>query len=120
MFRGFAGSFGSAIGGGIFQRVLRSRLQQGFDERGYHSVDEAELIRKLLGNPRLVLTLEGTQRIIAMTSYQQAITYVFVFGGFLAIVAMLLQAAAGWREPKPVDVDDEVVEEEEESRQGVV
>jgi len=117
MFRGFAGSFGSAIGGGIFQRVLRASLQHGFDERGMDSEEESELIRKLLGSPRLVLGLQGTQRRVAMASYQEAITYVFVFGGCLAIVAMGLQAAAGWKEPMSKEVEGD---EDEEGRDGLV
>lgn len=121
MFRGFAGSFGSAIGGGIFQRVLRASLQRGFDERGLDSEEESELIRKLLGSPRLVLGLQGTQRRVAMASYQEAITYVFVFGGCLAIVAMVLQAAAGWKEPTSREVEgDEDEDQDEEVRDGLV
>lgn len=119
MFRGFAGSFGSAIGGGIFQRVLRASLQRNFDERDPDPEQESELIRKLLGNPRLVLSLTGMQRRVAMASYEEAITYVFVFGGCLALVAMVLQAAAGWQEPQPKGMDADEDEDEEE-RDGLV
>jgi len=106
MFRGFAGSFGSAIGGGIFQRVLRSSLTRGFTDEGLEGKDE--LIRKLLGSPRLVLTLGGVERQVAIESYEDAIRYLFVFGGGLALVAMLLQAGAGWSAPNQKKlVDDE-------------
>jgi hypothetical protein len=109
MFRGFAGSFGSAIGGGIFQRVLRSSLTRKFAEEGLENRDE--LIRKLLGSPRLVLTLGGAEKELAQESYQDAIRYLFVFGGGLALVAMGLQAAAGWRGSKEGKDEGEVQDE---------
>lgn len=105
MFRGFAGSFGSAIGGGIFQRVLRSSLTSKFAEEGLEKKDE--LIRKLLGSPRLVNTLTGAARELAQESYEDAIKYLFIFGGVLALVAMILQASAGWKEPKEDTEEDE-------------
>jgi len=120
MFRGFAGSFGSAIGGGIFQRVLRASLQRGFDETEMDIVEESELIRKLLGSPRLVSTLQGMQRRTAMASYEEAITYLFVFGGVLALVAMLLQAAAGWKEPVSKEVEVDGGGDDDEGRDGIV
>lgn len=108
MFRGFAGSFGSAIGGGIFQRVLQDALSKGFEEEGLERKDE--LIRKLLGSPRIVLTLTDVERMVAQESYEQAIKYLFIFGGVLAVVAMLLQAGAGWREPKQRELtEDEIM-----------
>ncbi|PSS27452.1 hypothetical protein M430DRAFT_79706, partial [Amorphotheca resinae ATCC 22711] len=52
-FRGFAGSFGSAIGGGLFVRLLKSGLEEGFEQHGGLEGRE-ELVRRLLGSPALV------------------------------------------------------------------
>lgn len=106
MFRGFAGSFGSAIGGGIFVRVLRARLVAGFESRGLG--DEEGLVRRLLGSPKLVASLTGAERAVAMNSYEGAIRTLFLAGTILTILATLLQACTGWRAPDmPVKEVDE-------------
>lgn len=97
MTRGFAGSFGSAIGGGIFVRVLRAALERGFTSRGVRG--QGELVRKLLGSPRLVAELEGVERIVAVEGYQTAVRSLFLVGAGLAVVATVLQAFTGWTEP---------------------
>ncbi|KAF4616203.1 hypothetical protein G7Y89_g15203 [Cudoniella acicularis] len=48
-FRGFAGSFGSAIGGGFFIRALQSSLENGFMKENGSLDGKRELIRRLLG-----------------------------------------------------------------------
>ncbi|KAK8116191.1 major facilitator superfamily transporter [Apiospora sp. TS-2023a] len=56
-FRGFAGSFGSAIGGGIFIRTLRGSLDAGFravDGGAPLSPERAQLVKRLVGSPALV------------------------------------------------------------------
>lgn len=97
MFRGFAGSFGSAIGGGIFVRVLENVLTHKFHDVG--GEDKTELITKLLGSPRLVASLQGKDRVVAMESYEVAIRTLFFAGAGLAVAATALQACTGRREP---------------------
>lgn len=111
MFRGFAGSFGSAIGGGIFARVLRSSLVRGFAEAGL--LDKDELIGKLLGSPRLVAGLSGQEQVVAQQSYSSAIATLFLAGSGLVLVASLLQAATGWSAPRSEDDAGKDVEEGE-------
>jgi len=100
MFRGFAGSFGSAIGGGIFVRVLENILTHKFHNA--NKGNKTELITKLLGSPRLVASLQGSDREIAMESYEVAIRTLFFAGAGLAVAATALQACTGWREPDAV------------------
>ena len=61
-FRGFAGSFGSAIGGGLFTRTLSNALTKHFAERRIH---RDALVRQLLGSPKLVQSLEGVEKAAA-------------------------------------------------------
>lgn len=96
-FRGFAGSFGSAIGGGIFERVLQTSLVEGFSRAGIH--DETDLIRRLLGSPALVRTLEGQRREIAIRAYHEGIKTLFLCGVVLAVIVMFVQAGSGWTAP---------------------
>ncbi|UPX13273.1 uncharacterized protein EKO05_0003789 [Ascochyta rabiei] len=98
-FRGFAGSFGSAIGGGLFGRVLRQSLVDGFADAGLEH--RGDLVRKLLGSPALVGRLEGTERTIAVGAYQDAIKALFFAATGLAIVVTFVQACTGWRSPVP-------------------
>lgn len=96
-FRGFAGSLGSAVGGGVFARLLRAKLESGFAERGL--VGKEELVRKLLGSPALVGTLVGEEREVAVVGYVTAIRGLFVAGSVLAVTVIFLQAGTGWRAP---------------------
>jgi len=95
-FRGFAGSFGSAVGGGIFTRILRKSLEHGFKERGMKG--KAELVRRLLGSPALVAGLRGGEREVAIQAYVNAIRGLFWAGAGLAVLVVLVQAGTGWRE----------------------
>lgn len=99
MFRGFAGSFGSAIGGGLFGRVLYRSLRDGFTDAGLEH--RGELVRKLLGSPALVGKLEGIEKEIAVSAYQDAIKALFYAATGLAIIVTLVQACTGWRSPIP-------------------
>ncbi|GAB7356210.1 hypothetical protein MBLNU459_g6790t1 [Dothideomycetes sp. NU459] len=117
-FRGFAGSFGSAIGGGFFVRVLNESLQQGFRKAGLK--DTEGLRRRLLGSPALVGGLNGAERDVAVRGYEDATRALFLAAAGLAALMVLVQAATGWRgAAKENDADQEEgvgVEEEESVR----
>ncbi|KAF2820619.1 MFS general substrate transporter [Ophiobolus disseminans] len=113
-FRGFAGSFGSAIGGGLFGRVLQKSLKSGFADAGL--THRGELIRKLLGSPALVNKLEGVEKTIAVASYEDAFKALFLSAAALSAAMVILQACTGWKAPAKVDeqrLDEEEVEGEE-------
>lgn len=111
-FRAFAGSFGSAIGGGLFVRVLKARLETGFAENGGLEGRE-ELVRKLLGSPALVQVLEGVEKRVAVGSYVGSLNQLFVAAGGLALVMVFVQAGTGWKAGKDEEIEsgDETEEE---------
>lgn len=112
-FRGFAGSFGSAIGGGLFGRVLHRSLVDGFADAGLKH--RGELVRKLQGSPALVGQLEGVEKTIAVGAYQDAIKALFYAATGLAIVVTLVQACTGWNSPVPkteLDPEETIAGEE--------
>ena len=96
-FRGFGGGFGSAIGGGIFSRVLLSTLRKGFERKGLAGTDE--LIKKLLGSPALVAGLVGDDRVVAINGYVVALKSVLTLAGAFTLVTVLVQAGTGWTGP---------------------
>ncbi|KAH8728482.1 major facilitator superfamily domain-containing protein [Phaeosphaeriaceae sp. PMI808] len=113
-FRGFAGSFGSSIGGGFFGRVLHKSLKEGFENVGLHHRED--LIRQLLGSPALVGKLEGDEKVVAIQAYQDAFKALFLGAAALSIVVTLVQAGTGWKRPEEKsghNGDDEEVEGEE-------
>ncbi|KAI4708924.1 hypothetical protein J4E89_006326 [Alternaria sp. Ai002NY15] len=97
-FRGFSGSFGSAIGGGYFVRVLHKSLDEGFAQAGLKN--RAELTRRLLGSPALVGKLEGKDRVVAVGAYADALKALFLCAVGLSIIVVLVQAGTGWKEPE--------------------
>ncbi|KAL4879299.1 major facilitator superfamily domain-containing protein [Aspergillus karnatakaensis] len=107
MARGFAGSFGSAMGGGFYQRELQAGLEDGFARRGLSGKEG--LIHKLLGSPALVGKLTGVEREVAVESYQNAIRSLLLGGFVIMIVATAAQAGTGWAAPaeEPRVQDDE-------------
>jgi hypothetical protein len=119
-FRGFAGSFGSAIGGGLFTRTLKHSLEKGFSRNGGLAGRE-ELVRKLLGSPITVQQLNGIERLIAVKGYVGALSTLFLAGIGLALVMGLVQAGTGWKEGVEQNFSDltdssglrDVVEDEE-------
>jgi MFS family permease len=111
-FRGFAGTFGSAVGGGIFSRVLRRSLEDGFKDHGVQ--DKKELVRRLLGSPRLVQSLTGVEKDIAIAAYTKAIQTLFYAGVVLSISMLIVQAGTGWTEPSPANATDRDSNHEEE------
>lgn len=97
MFRGLSASFGSAIGGGIFSRILKQALEQGFEDKGMSSEGKKELIRRLLGSPALVGKLVGVEREVAIDGYVVAIRTLFMTGAAVAAIATLVQVGTGWK-----------------------
>lgn len=112
MTRGFAGSFGAAIGGGFFARALRKSLQNEFRGIGRTGPRVERLITKLVGSPALVRTLDGVERDIAVHSYEYATRMLFLAGAVMALVAMMVQAGTGWKGPAVEKADED---EEDES-----
>lgn len=111
-FRGFAGSFGSAVGGGVFSRILSSSLQKGFAEKGLQGPEIEWLVRRLLGSPATVSLLQGDEKEVAVASYTAALQGLFLTGALLSVGVIAIQAGTGWKAPE-VDEDDEEREEED-------
>lgn len=105
-FRGFAGSFGSAIGGGLFTRTLRDGLEKGFEENGGLAGRE-DLVRRLLGSPALVKALKGSERAVAVDSYTASLKGLLVGGAGLALAMVFVQAGTGWNPGAEKDEDEE-------------
>jgi predicted MFS family arabinose efflux permease len=110
MFRSLSGSFGSAVSGGLFARVLRSTLENDFADRKVKGKEQ--LIRQLLGTPALVKRLVGVDKEVAMDGYTTAVKTLFVSGSILALIVTLLQAGTGWTAPR-ADVKGDVGTEED-------
>lgn len=110
-FRGFAGSFGSSIGGGLFTRTLRDGLEKGFEADGGLAGRE-DLVRRLLGSPALVKTLKGTEKLIAIDSYTASVRGVLLAGACLAFGMVFMQAGTGWRQ----GAEKEEVEQQDATR----
>ncbi|KAI1331735.1 MFS general substrate transporter [Xylariaceae sp. FL0255] len=114
-FRGFAGSFGSAIGGGIFARTLRDSLETGLkaiDGTDNLSKDRMDLIRKLIGSPALVYHggLTPAERDVAVASYSGALHVLFQAAIVFTAFVLVLQASTGWKGPadKKKDLEEPV------------
>jgi predicted MFS family arabinose efflux permease len=116
-FRGFAGSFGSAIGGGVFGRVLHKSLKDGFSDADL--THRGDLIRRLLGSPALVSKLDGKDKTVAVGAYQDAFKVLFLSAVGLSVVVALVQAGTGWKEP-PKKEEQLSQEEEAEGEEGLV
>lgn len=110
-FRGFAGSFGSAIGGGLFTRTLYTSLEDRFDEAGLRHRED--LVRRLLGSPALVENLRGKEREVAVGGYQDALRVLFLGGAGLAVVMVFFQAGTGWNAPEPEESSEAREEEDD-------
>lgn len=127
-FRGFAGSFGTSIGGGVFARALRARLAAGFaaldgDGSAGLSPARAALVTRLVGSPNLVFGggLSVEERAVAVGSYEGALRVLYLSALAVAVVVVFVQAGSGWAAPvAPVDgpggerqrVDEELIREE--------
>ncbi|VUC36948.1 unnamed protein product [Clonostachys rosea] len=113
-FRGFGGAFGTAIGGGIFNRVLRSHLTDGFRSvDGDDSLTPAKkwLIEQLLGAPELVYgsALSPEDRAVAIDSYASSIRIVFQAATVLGVIVLVFQAGTGWTPPGREEKEDEQI-----------
>ncbi|KFY33486.1 hypothetical protein V494_07583 [Pseudogymnoascus sp. VKM F-4513 (FW-928)] len=105
-FRGFASSFGTAIGGGLFVRILRRSLEQGFAEIG---VRKPELMEELLRSPATVGGLEGVEAEVARSGYVEALRTVWFSAAAVAGTMVFVQAAAGWKGAVELVQDDDEV-----------
>ncbi|KAH7148934.1 major facilitator superfamily domain-containing protein [Dactylonectria macrodidyma] len=110
-FRGFGGSFGTAIGGGVFYRLLRNELVSGYLKLdGGHQLSEErrKLISKLLGTPGLVFGggLDDADRLVAVDGYAGASRGVWRAAAALGIAMIAIQAATGWTAPQEEGYDE--------------
>lgn len=118
-FRGFAGSFGTAIGGGIFTRSLKTHLTAGFealDGTADLSPRRVALIRRLLGSPNFVFNgwLGPAERDVAVKGYESAFSVMYASAAALVVLVLLVQAGTGWTAPANQEGEDEIQEEIEE------
>ncbi|KAK4670566.1 uncharacterized protein QC763_212890 [Podospora pseudopauciseta] len=119
-FRGFAGSFGTGIGGGVFNRVLRGSLTRGFLELGHGELTERreKLITVLVGSPAAVWqegVLSKMERGVAVGGYEMALRKLYMGAAGVTVVVLILQWATGWK-----GVEDETKTDEEGIREAVV
>ncbi|KAL6879459.1 major facilitator superfamily domain-containing protein [Trichoderma longibrachiatum] len=118
-FRGFGGSFGTSLGGGIFIRVLRTRLIAGFlslDCDDELSPRRRKMVDELLGSPQLVWEegfLGEREREVAMGGYADAIGSVWRAAACLGVVVVVVQAAAGWTAPGEGEGEERTLQEDE-------
>ncbi|CAK7204487.1 hypothetical protein SEUCBS139899_007244 [Sporothrix eucalyptigena] len=110
-FRGFSGSFGTSIGGGFFMRRLATKLADGFSllDGGSLSSARRKLITQLVGSPALVYgndnqghaALNDAEREVAVSGYESALSELYRWAAFIALLVILVQAGTGWAAPKP-------------------
>lgn len=109
-FRGFAGSFGTAIGGGIFSRTLRRTLAEGFERLDGPSQGREKLITILVGSPAAVYQdgfLSAAERQVAVMGYGTALRVLYRAAAALCILVLFLQGGTGWKGAVPEDEEDE-------------
>lgn len=100
-FRGFAGSFGAAGGGGLFGRLLRRGLEKGGFEGGMVSV--------LVGSPAKVWEeglLSEVERGVAVRAYREALSELFAVVVGVVVVVVVLQAGTGWKGREEEEEED--------------
>lgn len=103
-FRGFAGSFGTSVGGGIFSRTLRDYLAGGFarlDGTADLSPERANLVKRLVGNPNLVFggSLSEAERAVAVSGYEVSLKVLYTCAVVLTAIVLFFQAGTGWTAP---------------------
>lgn len=117
-FRGFAGSFGTSIGGGVFTRALRARLAAGFavlDGTGGAPLSpvRASLVSRLVASPNLVFggSLSEAEREVAVRGYEGALKVLYTSAVVLMVVVVVIQAGTGWAVPADQEGEEEIQEE---------
>jgi hypothetical protein len=110
-FRGFAGTFGSALGGALFARRLRALLLSGFAAHGI--IPDDGLVRRLVGSPRAVRGLGGVEREVAVGAYAGALRALFGAAAAVAAAVVLVQAGTGWTAPEGEDVEVNAASDDE-------
>lgn len=83
----------AALGGGVFQRTLDSRLRAGFEQRG---LARNRLIRQLLGSPAIVETLQGSEREVALEGYEAGLKALWFMMAVIALAMFFVQAGTRW------------------------
>ena len=117
-FRGFAGSFGTAIGGGVFARTLRDALTTGFTRLdGGDELGKAreKLITVLIGSPAMVWkegVLNAAERQVAVFGYELALEALYKSAALVCVLVVLMQAGTGWAAPAGEKEDDDEIERE--------
>ncbi|KAJ4267461.1 hypothetical protein NW762_003568 [Fusarium torreyae] len=119
-FRGSGSSFGTAVAGGVFYRLLRSSLVAGFLQLdgGEHLSDARQrLVSDLVNTPGLVHNggLSSAEQDIAIEGYAGATRGVWQAMATLSVVVILFQALTGRSAPK-----DEWEAADEEAARAVV
>jgi MFS family permease len=104
-FRGFAGTFGATVGGGIFYKALGRALRRRFADA--HLNPTPALLRQLIGSPRAVQDLTGVWRKAAVQGYVDALKVLFLAAVGMSIVTLVMQACTGWKGPKEDEIFDE-------------
>lgn len=115
-FRGFAGSFGTSIGGGIFTRKLREELALGFetlDGTSGLSPGRVNMITRLVGNPNSVYGgfLSDAERAVAVDGYEVALKAVYTSAFALTVLVLVIQAGTGWTAPACQEDEEEIAEQ---------
>ncbi|KAK7746406.1 hypothetical protein SLS53_002365 [Cytospora paraplurivora] len=115
-FRGFAGSFGTAIGGGIFMRKLKEQLTSGYELLdGTIDLSPARqtLVKRLAGSPSLVWSgiLTEAERDVAVRGYEVSFKVMYTSAVALVLLVLIVQASTGWTEPSNQESEEEIEEE---------
>ena len=103
-FRGFGGSFGTSIGGGVFYRYLRESLTKGFlalDGSDSLTPARQRLISRLLGTPNIVHdgSLSPAAQAVAINGYAGAIGGVWHAAAIATLIVLVAMAGTGWTSP---------------------
>ncbi|KAK3996752.1 a3cd8e07-eb26-4bbc-94d6-23fef38e34f5 [Cladorrhinum sp. PSN332] len=113
-FRGFAGSFGTAVGGGVFGRTLKDALREGFErlDDGILGEGREKLIMVLGGSPAKVWEegfLTVAERGVAIWGYERALELLYKSAAGVCVVVLVMQMGTGWA--APAVKDEEEIEE---------
>lgn len=88
-YRGFASSFGSAIGGAIFSRMLIFSLETEFKRRGL--VEQHNLFQRLLVSPDLVAGIIGIEKEAIIEAFSATFKVLFTSTSAFSLVTILVQ-----------------------------